>query len=198
MTRKWLGYGFVVALSACASAPTHYHSLAQLRQQSDTSATQCTTAAGEVGLKTNTILLAHLRVPVEADRMQLTAHQSPTRLIVYERERWATPLSDQISAVLIGNLHALLPGLTITDDPMLAGKGTPAKLQIDFEEFDARLGEEAFFRARWQLEGMTGVCSFRQPLRSADVDELVLAWSHGLSEMSASLAHKTISNSVAP
>jgi uncharacterized lipoprotein YmbA len=197
---KWLGYGLVAVLSACASAPTHYHSLAQLQQEADTATTQCTADANaaDVGFKTDSIVLTHLRVPSQAYRMQLTLHQSPTRLIVYERERWASPLSEQISAVLIGNLHALLPGLTITDDPMLAGKGPPAKLQIDFEEFDARLGQEAFFRARWQLEGVAGVCSSRQTLRSGDVDELVLAWSRGLSEMTASLAHLTIWKSVPP
>jgi uncharacterized protein len=204
MTIKWLGYGSAVLLGACASAPTHYHSLAQLRQESDTTTTQCTADANaaEVGFKPDSVVLTHLRVPSQADRMQLTLHQSPTRLIVYERERWAAPLSEQISAVLIGNLHALLPGLTITDDPMLAGKAAPARLQIDFEEFDARLGQEAFFRARWRLamgdSGVTGVCSSRQPLHGGDVDELVLAWSRGLSEMTASLAHMTILKNVLP
>lgn len=187
MRIQWLGW--VVVLSACASAPTHYHSLAQLREKPDTSATQCTADAG-LGVDADAIVLTHLRVPIEVDRMQITVHQSPTRLIVYERERWATPLSDQISAVLIGNLHARLPGLMITADPMLAGKAPAAKLQIDFEEFGARMGQEAFFRARWRLEGATGVCSSRQPLQSGDVDELVLAWSRGLSEMTASLAEQ--------
>jgi uncharacterized lipoprotein YmbA len=198
MTRKWLGCGFAVVLSACASAPTRYHSLAQLPEKPDTSATQCTAGVAGAGLKTDTIVLVHLRVPVQADRMQLTVHQSPTRLIVYERERWASPLSDQISAVLIGNLHTLLPGVTITDDPMLAGKGTPAKLQIDFEEFDARLGQEAVLRARWRLEmgdsGVAEVCSSRQRLRGGEIDELVLAWSRGLGEMTASLSSVALTN----
>lgn len=198
MTRKWLGCGFAVVLSACASAPTRYHSLAQLPEKPDTSATQCTAGVAGAGLKTDTIVLVHLRVPVQADRMQLTVHQSPTRLIVYERERWASPLSDQISAVLIGNLHTLLPGVTITDYPMLAGKGTPAKLQIDFEELDARLGQEAVLRARWRLEmgdsGVAGVCSSRQRLRGGEIDELVLAWSRGLGEMTASLSSVALTN----
>ena len=197
MTRKWLGCGLAVVLSACASAPTRYHSLAQLPEKPDTAATHCTAGAA-AGLKTDTLVLVHLRVPVQADRMQLTVHQSPTRLIVYERERWASPLSDQISAVLIGNLHALLPGLTITADPMLAGKGTPAKLQIDFEEFDAWLGQEAVLRARWRLDmgdtGVAGVCSSRQPLRGGEIDELVLAWSRGLGEMTASLSSVALTN----
>lgn len=196
----WL-LGAAAIVSACASAPTHYHSLAQTPQKPRSSTggpdpTTCTFDRGIPGspIPTDTILLAHLAVPAQADRMQLSVHQTPTRLTVYETERWAAPLADQISAVLIGELRNALPSLSITSDPLLTGRGATLRLNIDIEELDALAGREATVLARWQLSGTdaavleTGACISRQVLPSADIDELVLAWSRGLTDISSALA----------
>ena len=126
--------------------------------------------------------------------MQLSAHQTPTRLTVYETERWAAPLADQIAAVLISDLRNALPGLSITSDPLLTGRSAPLRLHIDIEELDALIGKEATVHGRWRLSGTdttvleTGACTSRRVLPSADIDELVLAWSRGLTDISSALA----------
>jgi uncharacterized protein len=186
-------------LGACSSAPTHYHSLTPIHQPvgpSSPGAIVCTSDA--TGLTApepiGTVLLAHLTVPVEADRMQLLLHQTPTRLSVYETERWAAPLGDQISFILIDNLRNALPNLGITSDPLLIGTGTPLQLNMEIEELDALAGKEATVRARWRWSvadnaaPQTGTCTARQPLRSTDIDALVLAWSRALADISSALA----------
>lgn len=196
----WL-LGAATIVSACASSPTHYHSLAQTAQKPRSSAsepgpTTCTFDRGVPGspIPTDTVLLAHLAVPAQANRMQLSAHQTPTRLTVYETERWAAPLSDQIAAVFISDLRNALPSLNITSDPLLTGRGTPLRLHIDIEELDALIGKEATVRGRWRLSGTdaavleTGTCSSKQVLPTADIDELVLAWSRSLSDISSAVA----------
>ena len=196
----WL-LGAATIVSACASAPTHYHSLAQIPQKPRSSTgepdpTTCTFDRGAPGapIPTDTILLAHLAVPAQADRMQLSVHQTPTRLTVYETERWAAPLSDQIAAVFISDLRNALPGLNITSDPLLTGRGTPLRLHIDIEELDALIGKEATVRAQWRLSGTdaavleTGACTWKQVLPATDIDGLVLAWSRGLSDISSAVA----------
>jgi uncharacterized protein len=141
-----------------------------------------------------TVLLAHLAVPVAADRMQLLLHQTPTRLSVYETERWAAPLGDQISFILIDNLRNALPNLSITNDPLLIGAGTPLQLNMQIEEWDALAGKEAIVRAHWRLSvrdsaaSQAGTCTARQPLRGTDIDELALAWSRALADVSSALA----------
>jgi uncharacterized lipoprotein YmbA len=190
-------------LGACSSAPTHYHSLTPIHQaigssQSETGTIVCTSdATGPTSAQpepTATVLLAHLAVPVEADRMQLLLHQTPTRLSIYETERWAAPLADQISLILIDNLRAALPNLSITSDPLLIGTGTPLQLNVKIEQLDALAGKEATVRARWRLSvtdnaaSQTGICTARQPLRSTDIDDLVLAWSRALADISSALA----------
>jgi hypothetical protein len=141
-----------------------------------------------------TVLLAHLAVPVEADRMQLLLHQTPTRLSVYETERWAAPLADQISLILIDNLRNALPNFSITSDPLLVGTGTPLQLNVKIEELDALAGKEATVRAQWRLSARedsaskTGTCTAHQPLQSMGIDELVLAWSRALADISSALA----------
>jgi len=190
-------------LGACSSAPTHYHSLTPIHQtirpsQSETGTIVCTSDATSPTSPepepTGTVLLAHLAVPVEADRMQLLLHQTPTRLSVYETERWAAPLGDQISLILIDNLRNALPNLSITSDPLLIGTGTPLQLNMEIEELDALAGKEATVRAQWRLSvadnaaSQTGTCTARQPLRSTGIDELVLAWSRALADISSALA----------
>jgi uncharacterized lipoprotein YmbA len=188
-------------LGACSSAPTHYHSLTPIPQtirpsQGETGTIVCTSdATSPISPEPiGTVLLTHLAVPVEADRMQLLLHQTPTRLSVYESERWAAPLADQISGILIDNLRNALPNLSITSDPLLIGTGTPLQLHVEIEELDALAGKEATVRARWKLSvadhaaSQTGTCTARQPLRSTGIDELVLAWSRALADISSDLA----------
>jgi uncharacterized lipoprotein YmbA len=186
-------------LGACSSARTHYHSLTPIHQTvgpSSPGTIVCTSdATGPTGPEPiGTVLLAHLAVPVAADRMQLLLHQTPTRLSVYETERWAAPLGDQISIILIDNLRNALPNLSITSDPLLIGTGAPLQLNMEIEELDALAGREATVRARWRWSVadkaalQTGTCTARQPLRSTDIDELVLAWSRALADISSALA----------
>jgi uncharacterized lipoprotein YmbA len=186
-------------LGACSSAPTHYHSLTPIHQTIRPSSPGTIVCTPDVMGPTSpepigTVLLAHLAVPAEANRMQLLLHQTPTRLSVYETERWAAPLADQISIILIDNLRNALPNLSITSDPLLIGTGTPLQLNMEIEELDALAGKEATVRAQWRLSArddgasQTGTCTARQPLQSTGIDELVLAWSRALADISSSLA----------
>jgi uncharacterized protein len=189
-------------LSACSSVPTHYHSLTQTQEtshppQSGPGVIDCRSdsATADPTRPIGTLLLAHLAVPPEADRMQLVLHKTPTRLALYETERWATPLRDQISIIMIDDLRARLPQLSITSDPLLTGTGELVQLNVDIEELDALAGKEATVRARWRLSvrdnaaaSQTGTCTARQPLRSTGIDELVLAWSRALADISSAVA----------
>jgi uncharacterized lipoprotein YmbA len=186
-------------LGACSSARTHYHSLTPVRQASGEIGTiACTFDPADPGPAqphlTSTVLLAHLTVPAEADRMQLLLHQSPTRLSVYETERWAAPLEDQISSILIENLRNARPDLSIIRDPLLIGAKAHLQLRMDIEQLDALAGKDVTVRAQWRLSikdddaSRTGTCTARQPLRSADIDETVLAWSRALGDISSALA----------
>jgi uncharacterized protein len=195
-----LAAGSAAFVGACSSAPTRYHSLTQIERasgQPSTSGAIVCTADSTAPVSTEpvgSILLAHVGVPAEADRMQLVLHQTPTRLTVYETERWAAPLSDQVSAILIGNLRTALPNAGITSDPLLTSTGTTVQLYVDIEELDALAGKEAIVRAQWKLSvrgntaSRTGSCSARQPLRTTNLDELVLAWSRALADISSALA----------
>jgi uncharacterized lipoprotein YmbA len=198
---EFLACAAATLLGACSSAPTHYHSLTPIHQTippNSPGTIVCTSGAtGPTSSEpepASSVLLAHLAVPVEADRMQLLLHQTPTRLSVYETERWAAPLRDQISLILIDNLRNALPNLSITGDPLLIGAGTPLQLNMEIEELDALAGKEAAVRAQWRLSvrdsaaSQTGTCTARQPLRSTDIDELVLAWSRALADISSTLA----------
>lgn len=184
---SWPVVGLTLALAGCSSAPTHYHALAQIHQSA-------APAADTGGCTSCTILLAHVGIPAEVDRMQLLVHQDTTRLKVYESERWAVSLRDQLPAILIGDLRERLPGAAITGDRLLTGTQAPLRLNVDVEELDAVAGKEATVRVRWEVSAadrstsQVGERVSRQPLSGADVDEVVLAWSRGLAEVSSAIA----------
>jgi uncharacterized protein len=184
MKSSWRIVGVSLLLAACSSAPTHYHTLAQIHQP----------AADGGGCTTCTILLAHVAIPAEVDRMQLLVHQDPTRLKVYESERWAASLRDQIPGILIGDLRERLPGAAITGDRLLTGTQAPLRLNVDVEELDAVAGKEATVRVRWEVTSadrstsQVGEQISRQPLSGTDIDGVVLAWSRALAEVSSAIA----------
>jgi uncharacterized lipoprotein YmbA len=150
-------------------------------------------AAEAGGCTSCTILLAHVAIPAEVDRMQLLVHQDSTRLKVYETERWAVSLRDQIPAILIGDLRERLPGAAITGDRLLTGQA-PLRLNVDVEELEAVAGKEAIVRVRWEVSSadrstsQVGERISRQPLSGADIDDVVLAWSRALAEVSSAIA----------
>jgi uncharacterized lipoprotein YmbA len=65
---------------------------------------------------------------------------------------------------------------------------------MEIEELDALAGKEATVRAQWRLSvrdnaaSQTSTCTARQPLQSTGIDELVLAWSRALADISSALA----------
>jgi hypothetical protein len=74
---------------------------------------------------------------------------------------------------------------------------------MEIEELDALAGKEAAagaasatttVRAQWRLSvaddaaSQTGTCTARQPVRSMGIDELALAWSRALADISSALA----------
>ena len=187
MKSSWPIVGMSLALVGCSSAPTHYHTLAQTHQSA-------APAADTGGCTSCTILLAHVAIPAEVDRMQLLVHQDATRLKVYETERWAVSLRDQIPAILIDDLRERLPGAAITSDRLLTGTQAPLHLNVDVEALDAVAGKEATVRLRWEVSSadrstsQVGERVSRQPLSGADIDDVVLAWSRALAEVSSAIA----------
>jgi ABC-type transport auxiliary lipoprotein component len=76
----------------------------------------------------------------------------------------------------------------------LSSSSTPLQLNMEIEELDALAGKEATVRAQWRLSvannaaSQTGTRTARQPLQSTGIDDLVLAWSRALADISSALA----------
>jgi hypothetical protein len=142
----------------------------------------------------SSILVSHVTVPAEVDRMQLTMHQTPTQVTLYESERWAAPLREQIRSILVADLRQSIPGTPISDDPRLPGSAAPVRLAVAIEELSAQASQAATVRARWEVTtsaqhpAQTGELTVREPLTTAALDSVVEAWSHGLAQVSHAIA----------
>jgi len=188
-------------LHGCTSAPTRFHTLAPMPPatapaagESGGTPTPCGSTKPASPERLDSILLEHAAVPAEVDRMQLVLHETSTRLTIRETDRWAAPLRDQISNVLVADLHQVLPAASVSNNRRVVGSATPLRLNVDIDEFSALAGQEATVRARWKVTSaaddisQVGEYTSRQPVPNTQLDGVVLAWSRGLAEVSSAIA----------
>lgn len=109
--------GAACGLSACASVPTQYLTL-----------TPETPAAregsfGTLQRKSPPLLVAHVQMPADLDRLYFTREQSRNRLKVADHVRWIAPLGEMAQRVLAQDMATALPHKTVLmpGDPIPPG-----------------------------------------------------------------------------
>ena len=107
--------GAACGLSACASVPTQYLTLTpetpMVREES----------FGILQGKGLPLLVAHVQMPADLDRLYLTREQSRNRFKVADHVRWIAPLSGMAQRVLAQDMAAALPHKTV----FMPGDPTP-------------------------------------------------------------------------
>jgi uncharacterized lipoprotein YmbA len=88
------------------------------------------------------------------DRPQIVIRGAGHKLELSEFNRWAEPLTDSISRVIIVNLSNMLESTRVYKIPR-RNKAIPLefRIEIDIARFDGMLGGNALLVARWTLYG---------------------------------------------
>lgn len=167
-------------LGACASAPTHFHTLVP------------PASPPVAGTAPFAIDVLPVGVPPQVDQPALVLRQGASSIAVLDGERWASPLGDEIRAALSADLAARLGTHDVHGLPR-ARDAKVVRVQFDVRRFDSVLGGDATVEGAWSVrgpaEGVAVTCASRvsEPAGSS-YDSLVDAHQRALGKVADQLA----------
>ena len=138
-----MGLALVLVWGCAETQPSTFYTLSSLR----TSAMEPAVAAGDgpaVGV-------GPISLPEYVNRPQIVLRASPNRLALAEFDKWAEPVEDMFSRVLIQNLSALLNSDRVMALPRRRGERVDVSVELDISQFDANAAGEAILAARWTI-----------------------------------------------
>lgn len=174
----------VAGLTACASAPVHYHTLLAPIEQIAASAQPAPFL----------IEVLPVGIPVQLDQPQLLVRQGDSGVAVLDGERWAGPLGDEVRAALSAKLTRSLAAQDI------AGLARPGgtqvvRIKLQVRRFDIWPGQRAQLDADWSLGVADEAGNARLTCRgqfdapaSGGYPQMVQAHQRLIAELAASIA----------
>jgi uncharacterized lipoprotein YmbA len=136
-----------VTLCACASQADHFYALTSLPD-----------APLSVINPTSRPVRLRLTVPSLVDRSELVLNDAGNDVLIYDHERWAAPLADQIASTLARDLEARRDDLFFGDSRFDRSGTPPLRLNVDIVQViarrsDARGGAGVSIVAHWHIAG---------------------------------------------
>lgn len=92
-----------------------------------------------------------VKLPGYLDREQLVTRVSQNRLQVAENDRWAEPLEENFTRVLILNLAALVPAVRFVKYPWRPSERPEYQLEIDVLHFEPNAARNVELFVRWRV-----------------------------------------------
>jgi uncharacterized lipoprotein YmbA len=97
------------------------------------------------------IAIGPVILPDYLDRPQIVTRQSDYELALAPNDRWAAPLYDMVSRVLVEDVAQRLPSDRIVSFPQVGDASFEYRVAIDIGRFDVDASGEATLAARWQV-----------------------------------------------
>jgi hypothetical protein len=145
--------------------------------------------------KSVAIGLGPVTFPEYLNRPQIVVRGSGNQLQIAEFARWAEPLVENFSRVLVENLSALLSSDSIVPYPRKKSTPTDYQVTVDVIRFDGTPGENASLVARWTILGDDGEkalqkkkSSLSEPIDGQSYEALVSAESRLVTALSREIA----------
>lgn len=172
-----------LALLACACATTQqprYYTLESLP------------AADAVPATRVSVLVEPVAVPAEVDRQQIVRSTQANEVAIEDLHRWASPLQDNVAAVLADDLSARLGTRDVATSPEIRA-AWGYRVNVEIREFRSRLGQDARLGASWSVrraDGVTqtGFSSVREAARGSDFAALASAHSRAIARMAQDIS----------
>lgn len=179
----------VLTVSACASSPnSHFYMLAPMQE----AAVSAPVAADQTRVS---LCVGPVLVPGYLDRLPLCVRDSAHEVAYAEFHRWAEPLEDGISRVLVENLSQLLGTVRIDVFPWKTPVPADYQVRIMLLRFDGEPGEQAVLKARWSLVAAgqekpvyETISAFVEQVDSGSYEALVQAQNRALERLSREIA----------
>jgi uncharacterized lipoprotein YmbA len=171
-----------LAISACASQPTHYYTLvAPLPPQ------QNSQVASPLQLEMLPVIL-----PVQVDQPALVVRQGNGSLAILEGERWGAPLADEFHDALTAQLEQRLGTRDLAGLPKNPNQPV-LSVRTDVRRFESTPGQYALIDVVWSLnlrnngsKGQNLTCSslIREPAGSS-MEDLVVAHQQAVGKLAS-------------
>lgn len=174
---------FATMIAACASSsPPRFYTLSS------------TTAPAAIPQTCYSVSVGPVSLPAVVDRPQIVVRKGPNQVSIDEFDRWASPLKNEVTQVIVANLVAMLGTTQVTIFPQATAADASYRVVIDILRFDSEPGSAATLDALWKIrsakEGLMrqGRTTLTEPTQGGDHAALAAAHSRALGQMSAEIA----------
>ncbi|WP_313951301.1 PqiC family protein [Accumulibacter sp.] len=171
----------VAMVTACASAPSQFYVLTS-------------TAAPAALVSSVSISVGPVSVPTVVDRPQIVLNTAANQLQMDESKRWASPLADNITRVVVANLVRELGTARVWAYGQTTSSSVDYQVLIDVQRFDSVLDESVEIDVLWTVRpagggaAKSGRSLVREATAGSGFDALVAAHSRALARVSADIA----------
>ncbi|MDH5245098.1 MAG: PqiC family protein [Betaproteobacteria bacterium] len=173
----------VVALAAaCASSPpSRFYTLSP------------TASPGTVMSKVS-VVVGPVSIPAVVDLPQIVVSAGPNQVAIDEFNRWASPLPDNISRVVVENLALLLGTAQVSQFRQSLNVDADFRVAIEVQSFESAPGDAATLNAAWIVRRLrdgrseAGRATVRESTGEKGYDALAAAHSRALGRLSQDIA----------
>lgn len=174
---------FVVALTACSSAPVRnqYFTLTGA------------TPAADTPLLIQIIGIGPVTVPGTLQRKQLVSFRNEQQVMVAPHVWWAEDLEAMIARVIAQNVSQSLGNANVWSYPWSASERPPQQVHITLTQFGGSLGGQVVLQAKWRVlsdMGKTEQFVGNTYLTTQARNKTYAAYVAALNELTDSLAQK--------
>jgi|WetSurMetagenome_2_1015567.scaffolds.fasta_scaffold00923_16 uncharacterized protein len=134
-------------------------------------------------------------LPEYLDRPQIVTRTNRNTVLLAEFDRWAEPLSSNVSRTMAENLIYLLHDDSVLPYPWPGSVDVAYQVLVDVYRFDGVLGEKAWLDAQWSVQSrkdknvlMLKRATFVEPAGDPSYEALVAAQSRALGNLSREIA----------
>jgi len=148
------------------------------------------TATASVGVR---VSVAPVSVPALVDRPQLVVMTNANEVRIDEFNRWASPLQDNLSRVIAGNLGPSPDAMPTGTRAGPVAQGD-CRVEVQVQRMESVAGRQALLDASWvvrgAVEGVTksGHGVYREPVADESYPALVAAHSRAVGRLSDDIA----------
>jgi uncharacterized lipoprotein YmbA len=139
-----------------------------------------------------------VRLPGYLDRQEIVTRAAENRFDLFEYDRWAEPLDENLTRVLTQNLSILLRTDQLVAYPWPIDKKPHYRVEIQVLRFESNSAREAELAARWAVIDETGreapnlkESRLTRPAKEKSIDAAVAALSETVADLSREIA-KTV------
>lgn len=172
------------------SKPTQFYVLSSLEDLDPGRAASTTTLVSDAPLGVGPI-----RIPQYLNRPHIVIRLEENRVRISDFSRWAEPLGDSLTRVMVDNLSILLKPTRVAALPWSRPVDGAYRLEVSIIRFDGDFGTTATLRARWALTAEEGErelvsreSTYSEPIKGPEMADLVAALSRTVADFTREVA----------